>query len=52
MKNAKKSHSLQGDYLRGLLVNALQQGKEPRCIVRFEVAGVEADLTLRFIQRE
>ena len=52
MKNAKLSHTLKGDYLKRLLLNALKQGKEARCIVRFEVAGIEADITLRFIRRQ
>lgn len=52
MKNALKSHTLKGDYLRDLLVNALQQGKEARCIVRFEDAKIEADVTLRFYKPE
>jgi hypothetical protein len=39
---------LHGDYLRSLLINALKQGKEARCIVRFEDAKVEVDITLKF----
>lgn len=46
------SHTLKGTYLRRLLLNALKQGKEGRCIVRFEEAGIEADITLRLIGRE
>jgi hypothetical protein len=46
------SHTLKGSYLRELLVNALKQGKDARCIVRFEVAGIEADVTLRFYKSE
>lgn len=52
MKNALRSHTLKGDYLRGLLVNALEQGKDAVCIVRFENAGVEATIDLRFYRPE
>jgi hypothetical protein len=52
VKNALKVHTLNGDYLKKLLLNALRQGKDARCIVRFEIAGVEADITLRFFKRQ
>jgi hypothetical protein len=52
VKNAKRQHVLRGDYLRKLLIDALKKGKDGRCIVRFEEAGLEADITLRLVQRE
>lgn len=43
MKNALKSHTLNGVYLRRLALDAAQQGKEARYLVSFEEAGVEIE---------
>ena len=43
MKNVRKSHALQGDYLRRLALDAIKQGKEARYLVTFEDAQIEIE---------
>lgn len=43
MKNAKKSHTLTGAYLRQLALDAAHQGKEARYVVTMEDAGLEIE---------
>lgn len=43
MKNALKSHTLQGEYLKRLALDAARQGKEARYLVTFENAGIEIE---------
>lgn len=43
MKHVKKSHALNGEYLRRLRLDAAQQGKEAVYIVQMEDAGIEVE---------
>lgn len=49
VKNALTSHTLKGDYLNRLFTHAVQQGKEAVLVIRFERAGIEAEVRLRRI---
>jgi hypothetical protein len=52
VKNARKVHTLSGAYLHRLLMYALKLGKDAKCIVVFEDAGVTAEITLRLTGRK
>lgn len=46
VKSVRLAHTLHGRDLRKLMMQAIQQGKEPIYLVHFEEAGITAELRL------
>lgn len=47
VKDAARSHTMNGEYLLELFTTAVRQGKEPRYVVTFKDAGLIVDCTIR-----
>lgn len=51
IKNALRSHTLQGSYLKTLLSTATQLGREAVLIINFEDAGVVLECHVKHTSR-